>query len=528
MLQIGILIESKKVPVWVSEAITEIGLLKNIQCAFVIQHNRQPSSAENLYFKIFKKLDSSLLSGKPNLSYETDLIMSKEVPWINFSSLSSANTTQELEKIRARHVDIILHFGADIFSQQILELPKLGVWRFKFGKQKYPYESAGFWEWFHKSPITEIALEEIKDALGGAEGIASSSIKTEYLSFSRNQTALYAKAIDLLVNTISKVSLSVGLPEMEDRFKSAAPINSKEPNLWNLLSASWKLVSRAIIKFMRKKLFVDQWVIFYSFIPEGFPKLDFKKYIELSPPKDRIWADPFVVSENGRHYVFIEELMLKTKKGHLSCLVLNHAGKIESSKVILEKPYHLSYPQVFQHQNIWYMIPESGENNTVDVFECTSFPFHWKFKQSILTNVQAYDTTIHFQNGKYWLFCTIKKREGASTDDDLYLFYTDDFLANDWKPHPKNPVLSDPSVARPAGKIFAHQNNLYRPSQIGVPRYGYGLALNKIVELNEFDYKEETVNKVLPNWRKDLQSVHTLNFTESISVIDGQLKRFRF
>jgi hypothetical protein len=330
------------------------------------------------------------------------------------------------------------------------------------------------------------------------------------------------------VNAVSKLSESEIPTESINKQKAGKLKKSKGPNLWNSILAVGKLVYRASLKFLTKKFFIEQWVLFYSLDLREFPQLNFQKFKALIPPKDRIWADPFVVSSNGKHYVFIEELMRKTNRGHLSCLVLDQTGDIESSQIIIEKPYHLSYPQVFLYQDTWYMIPESGENHTVDLFECTEFPFQWKFKQSILTNVQAYDTTIHFQDGKVWLFCTIKKREGASTDDDLYLFYCNDFLAGDWKPHQKNPVLSDPSNARPAGRIFVHENNLYRPSQIGVPRYGYGLALNKITELNETNYREEIVTKALPDWRKNLISVHTLNFSESMTVIDGQLKRFKF
>jgi hypothetical protein len=142
--------------------------------------------------------------------------------------------------------------------------------------------------------------------------------------------------------------------------------------------------------------------------------------------------------------------------------------------------------------------------------------------------VEAFDSTIHFHEGRFWLFCTIKKTVGGSSDDHLYLFHTNDLLEGDWQPHQNNPVVSDPTSARPAGRVFIHEHILYRPSQICVPRYGYGLCLNKISELTDSLYKEETISRAVPTWRKDLLSVHTFNFSNGITVIDGQLRRIKF
>ncbi len=525
MLRIGILFEGDQVPMWVNAAVLEISQLKNIEWAVAIQ-NPKASESENFLFKIFRNLDRSLLPGKPDLTSNVKLGFLNNVPVIEASAQKL--TSKELDRIRETNPDILLHFGAEIPDPEILRLPKHGVWGLFDGtSETLLNEFTGFHEWFLHQPTSTIYLGQLIVSPLEIKQQKSSSIKTEYLSLNRNQTAIFSKAIDLFVRKVSHLA-DAGKSEELKSIPVSRQGRENRMNFWVAFLSFWKLSVRLIAKSLNKIFFLEQWVLFYSLEPLELPQLLFRKFKELIPPKDRIWADPFVVTQGNKHYIFIEELLLKTNKGHISCLVLDQNGKIESSEIIIDKPYHLSYPFIFQHNNSWYMIPESADNQTVDLFECTAFPFQWRFKKSLLTGVQAYDTTLHFHSGKFWLFCTIKKREGASTDDDLHIFYAEDFLSSEWMPHPYNPVLSDPSVARPAGKIFSFKNELYRPSQIGVPRYGYGLSLNKITALSETLYTEEIVSKAIPDWKPNLLSVHTFNFTESITVIDGQLKRFKF
>ena len=47
----------------------------------------------------------------------------------------------------------------------------------------------------------------------------------------------------------------------------------------------------------------------------------------------------------------------------------------------------------------------------------------------------------------------------------------------------------------------------------------------KIVTLNEQEYKEEVVSSIILNWEKNVKATHTLNFDENLTVIDAMLKR---
>jgi hypothetical protein len=531
LLRVGILLDSAEVSCWIADIIHEINRNKHLQLSVIICPDGAPTKNPKNAYALYRKIDSALLPGKPNVLAKVKLALPKTS--LLTAVISAIGTIsmrpQDLQEIKQHDVGILLHFGRGMLDETMLTLWKYGVWCLQAGEGiALTNNSAGFWEWYHKTPITKISLVKLNGSTQRNEYIASSLTKTEYLSLSRNQTAIFSKGIDLLLDTLVRLSTSGSFTQTTGIEPVATGANTN-PGIIPSLAAFGKLIVRAWVKSITKLFFIEQWVLFYSFSPSSIPQLDFRNFKPLIPPKHLIWADPFVISENNKHYLFIEELETKTNKGHISCMVLNKEGEIETSAIIINQPYHLSYPFIFKHEETWYMIPESAENSTVDLYECLEFPFTWKFKKSIFTHVRALDTTLHVAEGKFWLFCTIQKRLGASTNDDLYVFYTDDFLSDVWTPLSGNPVLSDPSSARPAGRIFYHDQAWYRPSQICVPRYGYGLSLNRITKLDESIYCEENVTQVLPRWTKNLLSVHTLNFSnDHLMIIDGQIKRFKY
>ncbi|MGE5073598.1 MAG: hypothetical protein ACM3MF_09230, partial [Anaerolineae bacterium] len=243
----------------------------------------------------------------------------------------------------------------------------------------------------------------------------------------------------------------------------------KQPSLWQRLS-------RKIDKTIAARFFIDQWVILTG-PNEDYRLLDWTAMQPILPPKDRYWGDPFVIQRGECYYVFIEEKLYSTRLGRIACLTLDAQGKLLSEQIVLEQPYHLSYPFVFEHGSELYMMPESAANRTVELYRCTHFPDEWKFVENLLSNVYAVDTTLLEHGGKYWLFTNVKAPGGSSLDA-LYLYYASNLLADEWHPHPGNPIVQDIRSARPGGRIFVHEGQLIRPSQDSARRYGYALKFN--------------------------------------------------
>ena len=283
-------------------------------------------------------------------------------------------------------------------------------------------------------------------------------------------------------------------------------------------------VIRKIDKTVSSWFFIDQWVILTA-RKLSMNKLEWSAFKPLIPPPDRYWADPFIYEEGNRCYVFIEEKIYQTGLGHITCFELDTNGDLISNKIILKRPYHLSYPFLFKYQDQLYMLPETAGNRTLEVYRCVRFPYQWGFVKNLMQDIYAVDATLLEYENKWWLFTNVKQTDNSSSLDKLYLFWADNPLSQNWTPHPLNPVVNDARTARPAGNIFFRNGNLIRPSQDNSVRYGKVLNFNRITKLSEIEYKEECVVRFEPPHRTKILATHTFNKNGDLTIIDAVIRR---
>jgi hypothetical protein len=260
----------------------------------------------------------------------------------------------------------------------------------------------------------------------------------------------------------------------------------------------------------------------------GSPKVpaDLAGFTRLVPPKDRDWADPFVIEKNGRYFVFFEELPYAQGKAHISMMEISRDGRLSPVQRVLETDYHLSYPFVFEHEGQLYMIPESGRNSSVELYRCVDFPLAWRLERVLIDGVRLVDATLHKGRDRWWMFANSAAGGSRVFDDELHVFHADRLLG-EWKPHPRNPVKSDARSSRPAGRLFEREGVLYRPAQVCVPRYGAGLAIQRVTKLTPQDYVERQVERILPPPQTGLFGLHTMNRAGDLTVVDAFTRRRR-
>lgn len=240
----------------------------------------------------------------------------------------------------------------------------------------------------------------------------------------------------------------------------------------------------------------------------------------LIPPGDRFWADPFVVDHRDRFFIFAEEFLYKRNKGHISVLELDLEGNLLNSSCILEKSCHMSYPFVFRVDESWYMIPETSENRTIELYQCLEFPYKWKFVMNLAKNTDAVDTTLFRHNDIWWMFTAVSAHPGFPDYRELFVYYSDNLFTANWHSHPENPVVSDIRTARPAGAIFCREGKIFRPSQDCSGRYGRAVNIHEIDELTTSGYSEHRIARIRPRWKPELKGLHTLNSSGGIRVTD--------
>jgi hypothetical protein len=281
---------------------------------------------------------------------------------------------------------------------------------------------------------------------------------------------------------------------------------------------------RKLDKTLASAFFIDQWIILTG-RDLDYRSLRWDAFKPLTPEKDRYWGDPFVLERGGRYFIFVEEKVYATGRGHIACLELDSSGNLISHQMVLERDHHLSYPFIFEHGDGTYMVPESAASGSVDLYRCVHFPDSWEFAHSLLRDTYAVDATLLEYEGRTWLFANIKEDRGSSLNA-LHLFWADDPLSRTWHPHPANPVVRDIGSARPAGRIFMHDGDLIRPSQDSSRRYGGALRFNRILRLDAGAYSEEPIAGFAPVGAK-IRATHTFNQAGGMTVIDAVVRRPR-
>ncbi|MCA0019152.1 formyl transferase, partial [Mesorhizobium sp. B264B1A] len=194
-------------------------------------------------------------------------------------------------------------------------------------------------------------------------------------------------------------------------------------------------------------------------------------------------------------------------------------GPIGRPEPVLDLPYHLSYPFVFERDGEVWMVPESCANRTVDLYRATAFPGGWVKEATLLSDIVASDATLVEHGGRWWLFATVRDGGGAFSDA-LHLWSAPDFRGP-WTPHPKNPVLIDIASARPAGRMVEREGQLLRPVQDCRRSYGAALGIARIVHL-DLDGMSQVVETILtPGALWSGRKLHTLNEAGGLEFIDG-------
>ena len=279
---------------------------------------------------------------------------------------------------------------------------------------------------------------------------------------------------------------------------------------------------RRLDKELASRFSIDQWVIMTA-RGADFRNLRWEDFTPLIPEKDRYWGDPFVLKRDGRHFVFVEEKMYATGRGHIACLELDESGRIASKRVALQREYHLSYPFLFERGEELFMIPETAANRTVELYWCERFPDRWTLVKVLKRDVYAVDATLLEDEGGAWLFANVKEPGGSSLNA-LHLFRGQNPLTDEWLPHPLNPIVRDIGSARPAGRIFREGGEWIRPAQDSRKRYGHALTFNRITRLDESGYSEERVAGFAPSGGQ-IRATHTFNQSEDLTVIDAVMRR---
>lgn len=196
-------------------------------------------------------------------------------------------------------------------------------------------------------------------------------------------------------------------------------------------------------------------------------------------------ADPFMLQNEGRWYMFMEVMNSEMKKGEIGLATSTNGVAWTYHSSVLNEPFHLSYPYVFKFENEFFMLPETLGAGAVCLYKAGEFPSRWSCVARLLEGRFADPSLFHY-NDQWWLFvCSTPYQH-----DTLRLYFAN-ALTGPWSEHPKSPIVSnDKRRARPAGRVIEFNNRLIRFAQDCVPQYGSSVRAFEIRELTANSYTE--------------------------------------
>lgn len=553
-LRVGLLLDGLDVPAWVFQMIEAIRDSDAAEvCLVVLNDVQQPTRHKGLVRKVsdnlgrlgtvltWKAMDAvydAFVDRNPTLPDAFETVSARallgDVPVHRVQPVqtrwSDSVRETDLEHIRSYDLDVLVRCGFRILRGGILDAATHGVWSYHHGDNRVNRGGPpGFWESLEGWPETGSTLQILTEDLDNGRVLCRSWSHTHRYSLTDNRNSFYWKSLSFIPRKLSELHR-----DGPERFFATVEKHNRHPEMYSRRlfrkpsapEYARLVLARAWDKFRYlagKHIHLDQWVLLYS-LRDGFSS-SMWRYEKIMPPKDRFWADPHAIRRDGRYFIFIEEYLYSTHKGHIAVIEMDEAGNWTSPVTVLERPYHLSYPFVFEHEDELYMIPESAGNRTIELYRCVEFPHRWEFQMNLMEDVYAVDATLLQRDGRWWLFANLVENEGASSWDELFVFHAPDFRTSDWCPHVRNPVVSDCKRSRPAGRFFEIDGRLYRPSQNCSVRYGYGFNFSEVKVLDQEHYEEEVVSVVTPDWDRRVLGTHTFNRVGRLHLSDAYHRR---
>jgi hypothetical protein len=426
--------------------------------------------------------------------------------------------------------DVILHCAPGPVPDALGALARFGVWSIHLGD---PSESRSptpcFSEVRDGRLLSSTALLMHGGPSGGVHVLTHARVATEHSLFrSKNCVRPTLTALTFVIRKLHELHQR-GWDRFAQDLVAVLPASKGEPGGRNhpgnrdVVKFLVPRIGRRLVNLVRRPNLNFCWrIALRSGSPqklvEGASPEGLAAFRWLQPPQGGYLADPFLLRRQGRLWLFCEELSFSEGKGVLVCMEVLPEGKLSEPVRVLSRPYHLSYPAVFEAESEVFMIPETAQNGCVELYRAVDFPHAWVRVRTLLP-IRAVDSMTFAFEGRTWLFVTAMDPVEASYQ--LLLFHSER-LDGDWTMHPSSPLSLDARYARSAGAIVSLAGKLYRPSQHCAPHYGRKLNFHEITRLDTRGYEERLIREVDPNAWPGLRGVHSYALCGDLEVIDGQ------
>jgi hypothetical protein len=434
---------------------------------------------------------------------------------------------KDIATLRDLDLDFLVKFGFGITRGEILTVARHGVWSFHHGDEtRYRGAPPCFWEIYFQDPVTGSILQRLNERLDGGVVLKRGYFRTVGDSYTENRDSAF------LGSAAWPAQVCRDILHGEAGYLSAAPSPSTAPVLRyprnrQLAVFVWRLLANWCARQARDLLFCEMWNVGVVNEPvdvvarRGSPG----RVRWLDPPAGaRYVADPSGIRVGDDVWILAEDYDYRRGRGVVAAARLSAGSSTAVDwKIVLDTSRHLSYPQVFEHDGAIYCLPEAAESGEVTLYRAASLPDRWVPAATLLSGFRGVDSTLCFDQGRWWLFCTDMDRGDCS---HLHVFYAT-HLTGPYTAHANNPVKVDIRGSRPAGSMFRLDGAWIRPAQNDAASYGASITLNRIVCLTPTAFREEPFGELKPDPDGPYpRGLHTLHGMGNITLVDGKCRRF--
>lgn len=254
------------------------------------------------------------------------------------------------------------------------------------------------------------------------------------------------------------------------------------------------------------------------------------KFTIIKNPSKSWLADPIPFEKDGETYLFYEVYPDDTRKGCIGMMKYDEKdGKFKNHHIVIEEPFHMSFPHIFTFKDSIYMIPETNAAKQIRIYRAGRDMSDWSLYKSFETEAGYSDIVTKIVGETIFICCTqkgddpltnklhlfkIKNLDSESTVMEEIDINKDEFLHN----------------IRNGGSIFDYKGESIRVIQRddeGI--YGSGIIFRKINAFDEKGFDESEDYKTigtgdiavnLSRHKYELMGIHTYCVTDKFEIID--------
>lgn len=233
-------------------------------------------------------------------------------------------------------------------------------------------------------------------------------------------------------------------------------------------------------------------------------------------------ADPFGIWHDGHLHIFVEYYDYRTRHGVIDRLELDESFRLLKRDRALTEPWHLSYPQVFEAEGAWWMLPEAYRSGALTLYRSDCPAGDWQPLCRLDIGQPAIDATILRHANRWWLFFSSAK-DRLHRMGSLHAAWAD-ALEGPWTMVGNGPARLDPKGARPGGRPFILDGGVVLPTQDCSSTYGGAIRLLHLDRLDPQGIvcREGRLIAPDPGWAPYASGLHTLSSAGAVTLIDAK------